>query len=278
MTTAQVHPGDRIDAAELAEVPEWLDDLAATLARLADRHRGPSRAALTLQAERCQRRANITRAALAAQAAQAEAHAAELTHGQQLAAAIVGTIDERGNVSTLNRNQCDQFRDLRLLAQLATAPEPRPQAAGGCEHCPAGGGGCGVCQPAEARPLRYALQSSDGYEWNTEDAFAERDPETNRHDAFRAYSAFQRLMKEEKTGAAQVRGVATADPTLDLYDLPALPDARVSILWTWPAVPLADLADEEPDQEEPAGMIDHDDEDRRAAQEKKNARPRPSNY
>lgn len=91
--------------------------------------------------------------------------------------------------------------------------------------------------------MRYALQSSDGYEWQTEDAFSDDTPEQNGKAAFRAYNAFQRVMKTEENGAAQIRTVCTADTSLDMYDLPALPDARVTVVMQWPAIPLADLAD-----------------------------------
>jgi hypothetical protein len=68
--------------------------------------------------------------------------------------------------------------------------------------------------------------------------------------------------------------VSTSDPAVDTYDLPPLPDARVSVVLIWPAVPLADTAG----AEEPAGTVDHDAQDRRAAAEERNARPRPSDY
>ena len=132
--------------------------------------------------------------------------------------------------------------------------------------------------------MRYALQSSDGYEWNTEDAFSDSTPEENGRAAFRAYNAFQRLMKNEENGAAQVRTVCTADTSLDMYDLPALPDPRVSVVMTWPAVPLADLADADAQAEarERIGNdpheLDDDEQDRRAAAEERAARPRPSEY
>lgn len=58
-------------AAMLAAEPSWLDDTAAQLDQIADRHRGPSRARIMEQAERCRIRAGYLRRSLDAAQAQA---------------------------------------------------------------------------------------------------------------------------------------------------------------------------------------------------------------
>lgn len=128
MTTAQAQPaaapGDVFDGADLAEVPAWLEDLADTLHTLAGRHRGPARAALMMQAARCRSRAGITRAAYDNTRA---AFFAIIEPLALAAAAVVETIDERGNLNTVDRLQVDQLRDLRRLAQAGAAGLTHPK-------------------------------------------------------------------------------------------------------------------------------------------------------